>query len=254
MLEVAVCNSSISEIERLAEMLEQYGRSRPQIPLRVWRFQSLYDMADRIRMGCTFHVCLLDQQPRQAWMNGLSAGALLRQRSPEMTIIGFTGDPHAAYLQPVPDDPLGLSACLAKPVSQTALFEALDGIAADRLPALELPALRLPTRQGQRQLPFCQLIRAHYHNHVVWCCMAGGEVVESTKLRVPFNQIVQPLLQERSFCWASASCVINLEFAVRLDKEGSTVEMSDGEVIPVPKAAFPSLRESFEKYREQPGL
>jgi len=249
MLDIAICNNNISELQNLTDLVDRYCRDRPNIPTRIRRFQSLFDLTDRIRIGCAFQVCLLDYTLRQPWMNGRSAEAALRQADPELSIVGFTGDEHAAFLRPVPEDPLALAACLVKPVSATELYEVLDRIAGQRLPQLSIPALELPTRQGQRALPFRQLTRAHYRSHVVSCHMAGGEVVQSAVLRAPFSQIIQPLLQTGSFSLVSASCVVNLAFVDALDKDACTLRMSDGEIIPVPRAAFPGLKENLQKYR-----
>lgn len=249
MLDIAICNESIPELQQLTTLMTKYSQDRPGIPMRIRRFQSLFDLIDSISIGCTFQVCLLDHQGGQPWMNGLSAEAALRQAAPELSIIGFTGDAHSAFLCPAPDDPLGLEARLVKPASASDLYNVLDRLACRRIPQSLVPSLELPTHQGQRSLPFPRLIRAHYRSHVVSCYMDSGEVVQSNVLRVPFNQVVQPLLQSGGFCWVSASCVVNLAFIDRLDEEPCTLRTSDGEIIPVPRAAFPALKEGFEKYR-----
>jgi len=252
MLDIAICNDDITELQHLSDLLDRYILDRPQIPTRFRRFQSLFDLTDRIRIGCSFHVCLLDYKLRQPWMNGRSAEATLRQAAPDLSIIGFTGDVQAAFSRPVPEDPLALAACLVKPVSATDLYDALDSIAQQRLPQLPIPSLELPTRQGQCSLPFRQLTRAQYRSHVVSCYMTDGEVVQSTVLRVPFNQIIQPLLRTGNFSWVSASCVVNLAFVDALDKDACTVRMSDGKVLQVPRASFPGLKENLQKYQGFP--
>lgn len=250
MMDIAICNDNIPELQQLTSFMTKYGQDRPNIPLRIRRFQSLFDLIDRIDLGCSFQICLLDHRGGQPWMNGLSAEATLRQAAPGLSIIGFTGDAHSAFLCPAPGDPLVLEARLVKPASITDLFAVLDRLAQQRLPELSDPALELPTRRGSRSLPFSQLVRAHYRNHVVSCHMTDGEVVQSSVLRVPFNQIIQPLLQTGKFSWISASCVVNLAFVQELDKQASTVRMTDGEVLPVPKAGFPGLRENLQKYQQ----
>lgn len=249
-MDIAICNDNVPELLRITSFITKYGQDRPHIPLRVQRFHSLFDLIDRIDQGCSFQVCLLDHRGGQPWMNGLSAEAALRQAAPELSIIGFTSDAHAAFLSPAPSDPLSLEACLIKPASVIDLFSVLDRLAQQRLPRSSDPALELPTRQGTRSLPFSRLVRAHYRSHVVSCYMTDGEMVQSSVLRVPFNQIIQPLLQTGKFSWISASCVVNLAFVQELDKQSSAVRMADGEVLPVPKSAFPGLRENLRKYRE----
>lgn len=249
MLDIAICSEDIPELQQLTTLMIKYGQDRPGIPVRVRRFQSLFDLIDAISMGCAFQVCLLDHPGGQSWMNGLSAEASLRQAAPGLSIIGFTGDAHAAFLHPSPDDPLALEARLVKPASVVQLYSVLDRLAQGRTPQPSAPVLELPTRQGQRSLPFPQLIRAHYRGHVVSCHMTGGEVVRSKVLRLPFNQIVQPLLQSGDFSWVSASCVVNLAFVEELDEETRTLRTSDGEEIPVPRAAFPGLKENLKRDR-----
>ena len=248
MLDIVLCSENVPELLQLTHLMTEYCRDRPDLPVRVRRFQSLFDLVDAIGLGEVFHICLLDHQSGQSWMNGLSAEALLRQTAPELSIIGLTGDAHAAFLSPVPADPLALEARLAKPVSTVDLYNLLDRLARQRLPGLSLPAHTLPTPQGPRELPFSQLVRAHYRNHVVSCHLTGGQVVKSSVLRLPFNQLVQPLLQSGAFSWVSASCVVGLAFVEELDKAASTARLSDGQVLRVPRAAFAGLTENLHRY------
>lgn len=250
MLNIAICNENIPELQQLTSFMIKYSQDRPEVPLRVRRFQSLFDLIDCIALGDAFHICLLDHRGGQPWMKGLSAEALLRQAKPDLSIIGFTGDSNSSFLSPASDDSLALEACLVKPVSVIDLYSVLDRLVRRLLPQLSLPALSLPTRKGERSLPLGQLVRAHYRDHVVSCFMTGGEVVKSTVLRVPFNQVVQPLLQTGAFCWLSASCVVNLAFVEALDKDASAARLTDGQVLKVPRAAFPALRENFQKHQD----
>ena len=253
MLDIVLCNDNIPELRQLTHLIQKYCQDRPDLPARVRRFQSLFDLIDAITLGEVFHICLLDHRGGQPWMNGLSAEALLRREASGLSIIGFTGDPHSAFLSPSPGDHLGLEARLAKPVSSVDLYGVLDRLISGKLPSPDHPALLLPTPQGQRSLPFRQLIRAHYRDHVVSCHLTDGEVVKSSVLRVPFNQLIQPLLQTGDFSWVSASCVVSLAFVEALDKEASAARLSDGQLLPVPRAAFPGLRDNLRSYQERRG-
>lgn len=251
MLDIVICNDNIPGLLQLTSFLTNYSQDRPELPLRIRRFQSLFDLTDAIERGESFQVCLLDHRGGEPWMNGLSAEATLRKAAPKLPIIGFTGDVRAAFLSPCADDPLGLEARLAKPVSSIDLLGVLDRLLQrEYFQTISHPTLELPTKQGPRSLPFSRLVRAHYRDHVVSCHMADGETVESLSRRAPFSQLIQPLLQTGEFCWVSASCVVNLAFLKELDKKASTARLADGTVLTVPKAAFPGLRESFERYQK----
>lgn len=246
-IRIAVCNETIPQLQQLASLAEGYGRERPDIPVGVQRFQSLFDLVEAIRLGGSFQICLLDRWSIQPWMEGLSAEAVLRQADPGLSIVGFTADVQSAFLSPGPADPRGPEACLVKPVSTAELYHVLDRLIGERFPGLSAPSLELPTPQGPRSLPFRQLVRVHYRSHVVTCFLDSGEAVQSSVLRVPFSQITQPLLQTGEFSWVSSSCVVNLAFVKELDAAASTVRMLDGKVLPVPKAAFPALRENLRR-------
>lgn len=252
MLDVAICNDNITEIQNLFDILEEYRNRHPNIPMRIRRFQSLYDLVDHLRCGGDCHLCFLDYTVWQPWMNKRTPQLILREERPELSIVGFTNTSHAAFLSPRPDDPLMLTACICKPLASIDLYKVLDNVVAKE-DAADAPSLSLPTRQGQRALPFCRLVRAHCRNHVVRCYLEDGEMVQSSVLRVPFSQLIQPLLQEGSFAWVSASCVVNMAFVRSLDKDACRVEMSDGEIIQVPRSAFPGLRDSLVTFQNRAG-
>lgn len=252
MLTIAICNEDVPELQRLTAFMTQYDRERPELSLRIRRFQSLFDLIDSIDLGCTFQVCLLDHPGGHPWMNGLSAEAALRQAAPELAIVGFTDDVRSSFLLPSPDDPLRLEARLAKPVSLADLYGVLDRLARERPSPIPDPTLELPTRQGQRRLPFRGMVCLRYRGHIVTCRMENGETVTSQVLRIPFGQLIQPLLQTGEFSWVSASCVVNLAFVEELDGRASTVRMADGQILPVPKSAFRGLEENLQRYRETP--
>ena len=253
MLDIAICNDNITELENQLAILDRYQEQRPGFSMRVRRFQALYDLVDHLRWGGGCHLCLLDYHPRQPWMDGRSPQAVLREKAPGLAIVAFTASPHAAFLHPRPDDPLDLAACLPLPLADTDVFQVLDRVAAELAPEAQPPetVLVVPTPGGQREIPCHRLARAHYRGHVVRCVLADGEEVRSSVLRVPFSQLIQPLLQTGNFAWVSASCVVNLAFVRRLDKEASQVEMAGGAFIPVPRAAFAGLRNSLEAYQSR---
>ena len=245
MLDIAICNDNIRELEHLGNLVEDYRNQRPHLDLRVRRFQSAYDLVDCIQAGRTFHIYLLDVHlPR---LDGRSPEATVRSLDEDASIICFTTTPAAAYGAPIPSDPVGAEARLCKPVSVGELFPVLDRITGEsREPVTQ--SLTLKTPGGPRSLPLHQVAYVRYRDHTVFCHMADGAVVQSVTLREPFSQITQPLLRDNRFVRVSSSYVANLAFADFLTNR--ELVMRDGSLITVPRAGLSNLKKTFQDFQQ----
>lgn len=258
MLNIALCSDNVTQLEHLAGLLAAYGEAHPDPALEVRRFHSLYDLLDRLAAGRAFSLCLLDHS-HQSWMGNLTPEALLRKSCPGGAIVGFTTLPSAAFPRPIPSDPLGLAACLCKPVDDYLLFQVLGRLIREELPRPDpvraggpRPVLLFPTPEGPRELPFSAVVHLSYDDHIVTCLTADGEAVRSSTLRRPFPQVVRRMLLHPNFSQVSAAQLVNLDYLREVDKKAAppVLRMEGGLELPIPRTSLPGLLEEIQQYRQ----
>ena len=254
MFDIAICNDSIDELEHLDYLLEVYRLAHPWPVITIRRFQSLYDLVDCIRAGRTFPLYLLGHSS-ELWMNGLSPEAVLRREEPKGEIIAITPNPQAAFLLPVPGDPLGLAACLRRPVGDHELFQVLDRLIQSSLSqdASLQPSFSFPTAAGRQPVPFANISYMEYVNHMVACYLGDGGKLKTPTLRQPFYQLIRPLLMEQRFCQISTSLLVNLDFVDGIARKPREVQLTDGTRIPVPANAISGVLKEYTAYFSLPG-
>lgn len=255
---IALCSDNVTQLEHLAGLLSAYGRAHPAPSLEVRRFHSLYDLLDRLAAGRRFSLCLLDHG-YQPWMGNLSPEALLRRSFPDGDLVGFTTLPSAAFPRPIPSDPLGLAACICKPVDDYLLFRVLERLIREEAPEEEPlrqpgpppPVLLFPTPEGPRELPFSSVVHLSYDDHIITCRTAEGEAVRSSTLRRPFPQVVRYLLLHQNFSQVSAAQLVNLDYLREVDRKASppVLRMEGGLELPIPRTSLPGLLEEIRRYR-----
>lgn len=254
MFDIAICNDNIDELEHLDYLLEVYRLAHPWPVTNIRRFQSLYDLVDCIRAGRTFPLYILGHNS-ELWMNGHSPESVLRREEPKGEIIAITPNPQAAYLQPIPGDPLDLTACLCRPVSDHDLFQVLDRLIQSSVTqdASLQPCLSFPTIEGKQLLPFSNISHLGYDDHVVTCYLGDRAALETPTLRQPFYQLIRPLLMERRFCQVSTAWLVNLDFVESIARKSREVQMSDGSKILVPANAISGVLKEYTAYFSLPG-
>lgn len=266
MFDIAVCCDDITRLEHLCSLLEEYRREHPQRTLRVSPYQSLYDLSTGIRGGTLFHLYLLDHR-YELWMNGLTPEQVLRREDPAGLVVSFVTDPRSAFTQPVAHNPLGISARLPKPADGSQLLQVLEGLIQGETPPRtsrtaqsppaprSLPArtLSFPTPEGVRELPFDAIVHLSYDDHVVICCLAGGEVLRGSTLRPSFYWTIWPLTKESNFSQVSAARLVNMDYLLEVDQRRGALKLTDGWEVAIPKTSVPYFLEQYRQYRQLSG-
>ena len=72
MLQIAICDDNIQELERTYAMVERYREQKPELDIALRKFQSSYDLLEALDARGRFDVYLLDiLMPH---INGIEAG------------------------------------------------------------------------------------------------------------------------------------------------------------------------------------
>lgn len=245
MLQVAICDDDIKELQQTRALMEAWLREHPALDGSLRVFQSGYDLTEYVRMGGAFDLYLLDVlMPRQ---DGIALGHIIRQHDDRAAIIYLTSSTAHAVQS------YGVRAFnyLLKPIDAPQLCAALDEFCQGYL--REQTALfPVRTREGVVPVRMMELVSAELRSHTVNCCMADGSKIVSQTLRGSFDQFIGPLLQDRRFLKVGASYAVNLSFVSALS--GREFLLKNGNSVRIPRSALSEIRDAYISYLFERGL
>lgn len=244
MLQIAICDDEIQELERTYGMLERYREQNPELDIALRKFASSYDLLEAIDARGRFDVYLLDiLMPN---VNGIEAGAAIRQKDGAAVLIYLTSSPDYALAS----YQVEAQGYLLKPFEEQALFRSLDK-AVERLDAEDAKRLRVHTEHGIEAIPFCRLSYVETYNRRLYCHLTDGSTVESLTLRVRFEEIIQPLRADGRFVQTAAAFVVNMQHVRSVAAKGFV--MADGTQVPISRA-FSKARNTYLDYLLERGM
>lgn len=239
MVQIALCDDNIEELERTGRLTADYLAGRPELDGSLRRFQSAYDLMDCIRERGGFDAYLLDVM--MPHMNGIELGQAIREAGGKAPIVYLTSSPDyavASYRVRAYD-------YLLKPVAGEALAALLDKLTAELRERREAPLL-VRVRDQVTPIYPGELAYVRVRDHVLEYHMADGSVVESGTMREPLNQTAAPLLQDGRFVKINVSYIVNMNFVQKL--AGGSFLMRDGTVLNISRALAVPVRETYIEY------
>ncbi len=228
MLQVAICDDEIAELEHTRALTADYFARRPEVDAHIRHFQSSYDLMGCIKDRGRFDLYLLDCI--MPVMDGIELGRFIRETDPNAVIVYLTSSEDFA----VSSYRVKALDYLLKPVSA----EDLEPVLAEAVRRMELDvaqALPVRTRSGVAAVPPSTLMYVEALNRVYFYHMADGRVVESISLRESFDTVLAPLLSDGRFYRAAASFLVNLLYTDKLSADGFT--MRDGRTLPLSRGS-----------------
>ena len=238
MLRIAICDDMVVELQRIAELTNEYLTRRG-----MTADVRLFSHPDMLLSVCeteTFHIFLLDMV--MPFVSGLELGRSIRRTSTDAQIIYITTEPSYA-LDAYSVNPLHY---LLKPIDKEAFFAALD-LATEKMNYKEALAITVKTKEGLRTLSADSIVCSEYARHSVVYTLAGGEQIKTSSIHESFSKHVAPLLHDRRFIQPHAAFVVNMSFAERLNKDGFTLQ--GGIFAPVSGRQFAAVRNTYLNYR-----
>lgn len=245
MLQIAICDDEIRELERTFALAEQYQKEHPELDISLRKFQSSYDLLEAVSTRGRFDVYLLDILMPD--VNGIQAGAAIRQKDSAAILIYLTSSPDYA----VDSYQVEAQGYLLKPFAEKALFAALDKAAA-HLDAEDLKRLviQMPGN-GAGAIPFCQVLYVEYYQHRLAVRRTDGSCLESILYREPFETLAAPLLADGRFVRISASHIVNMQHV--FGATSRQFEMINGETLKLSRT-YLSARQTYMEYLLERGL
>lgn len=229
MLQIAICDDEVVELEHTRMLTAAYFARRPEVDAHIRHFQSSYDLMECIKDRGRFNLYLLDCI--MPVMDGIGLGRFIRETDPNAVLVYLTSSKDFAassYRVRALD-------YLLKPVTAAEL----EPVLAEAVRRMEREAARtLPvkTRDGVAAVPPSTLMYVEALNRVYFYHMADGRVVESISLRESFDTVLAPLLSDGRFYRAAASFLVNLLYTVKISAEGFL--MQDGRTVPLSRGSY----------------
>ena len=238
MIQIAVCDDDIQELEYMHRLVEEYLRENPQLDAGVRRFQSSYDLLDAISERGRYDLYLLDILMPGA--NGIEAGEEIRKKDAAAVIVYLTSSKDYAL------DSYHVRArgYLLKPVGAEELFPLLNEILAE-LETEDEKRLLVKTAGRVEALSFHRLLYAEQCNHRLRCVLRDGGLVESVAMREGLDGMAAPLLADGRFLKISASCVVNMQYIRAVTPNG--FQMADGKTLAITRN-FVDARQKYMDY------
>lgn len=242
MLQIALCDDQVEELERVTELVKAYTRLHPELDSTVRPFQSGYDLLECVRNRGGFDLYLLDVMMPEP--DGLAIGAAIRKGDREAMLVYLTSSPDyavASYRVQAMD-------YLLKPVERDAIFSLLDR-AAERARAA-MPSVTVRTKDGLAVVPLAEIVSVESGDHAARYILADGRTLTTGTVR-SFDEVAAALLGEPRFLRVGASFVVNMLYVDSMTKEQFT--MRGGMKIPIPRLKRGEVRQAFLDFMLQRG-
>ena len=239
MIQIAICDDQIEELERTYSFTDKYYNLHPELDISFRKFQSGYDLLESVGSRNRYDIYLLDILMPD--INGIEVGTAIRENDNTAAIIYLTSSPDYA-LQSYQVDAGGY---LLKPFDEKDLFSALDKVIA-KLDAEDQKRYVFRTSsEGIESLPYSHLLYLEYYQHRLIAHTIEQKTVESVYYRESFKELTSSLTDNR-FVKISASMVVNMQHVRNINSR--EMRLSNGEILNISRYYMPETRKAFMTY------
>lgn len=239
MIQIAICDDQIEELERTYSFTDKYYNLHPELDISFRKFQSGYDLLESVGSRNRYDIYLLDILMPD--INGIEVGSAIRENDNTAAIIYLTSSPDYA-LQSYQVDAGGY---LLKPFDEKDLFSALDKVIA-KLDAEDQKRYVFRTSsEGIESLPYSHLLYLEYYQHRLIAHTIEQKTVESVYYRESFKELTSSLTDNR-FVKISASMVVNMQHVRNINSR--EMRLSNGEILNISRYYMPETRKAFMTY------
>lgn len=239
MLEIAVCEEYIQEQDSTYNYVAEYIRARPESELMVRYFNSGSQLLNHIQFQGRFDIYLLDIDMPD--MNGIEIAKKIRGQDDEAAIIYCSGTSDYA----IQSYSVFAYYYLVKPYNKNTLYFILDKLL--KKICRDMPkAFMVKVKSGIVRIKLHELIYAESKAHNYYYYLKDGSSVKSSMLRSSFNQVMEPLLRDNRYLKISASYIINMNYARRIEC-GSFV-MDNGEYLTISRNLLAGAKEAYMNF------
>lgn len=238
MLRICICDDEENQLNQMATLLDIYLQSHPSLNGHLETFTSGSALLARVEDTGGFDLYVLDILMPE--LNGIETSRLLRTLGDSGEIIYLSNSNDFAA------DSYDVRAFfyLLKPVEKDKLFHILDG-AVENLNQRRNKAVVVNTPNGPRRILLEHIRYVERVGHCIrYCCTDG--TVDSQTIRVPFREIVAPLLSDQRFFLCGASFVLNFQHVTGVN--GQTALLDNGQTMSLPRTAATDFKKAWGSY------
>lgn len=238
MLQIALCDDEAKHLSQMTTLLEDYFQARPSLKGKVSAFLTGSELIAQAEAQGGFDLYVLDIL--MPGLDGIETGRQLRQLGDGGEILFLTTsndfaadsyDVHAFFY-------------LLKPVDTSKLFQVLDG-AVKKLNERRNSAIVVSTAEGPRRI-LRERIRyvERTGRFMRYFCTDG--TVDTLTIRIPFREMVAPLLADRRFYLCGASFVLNFQHVTGVKDQ--TAFLDNGQTLTLPRSAVAAFKLAWGNY------
>ena len=244
MLQLAICDDQIEELNEVAKLLAEYARLHPETPFELRLFQSGHELLECIHTQGGFPLYLLVVMMPEP--DGLALGAAIRERDADAVIIYLTVSPDYA----LESYDVQASGYLLKPLERTALFAQLDRVL-DKMIQEQSQVLTVKTRECVSLIRPCELRYVEGTNHTTIFYLSKERIVTASR-RGSLEEAVAPLLEDERFLWVGTSFLVNMLYVESIRQD--CFIMREGGKILIPRLKRRDVQKQFLEFILKRGL
>ncbi len=230
MLRIAICDDEAAEVKKI----ESFVRSYEDFDISTYTSSS--ELVRDINSGVLYDLYLLDVvMPKP---DGIELARLIREFDETAVIIYLTSHDGRAL------DAFRVRASqyLVKPINCEMLHVELD-MALTAVKARNKKTFILKAKHGTDAIPFHRIVSCELVGRALLLVTADGDTHTSVTLRVPFDEIVSPLLADSRFLRPHMSFVVNMDFVKSI--QGCLLIMKVGTDVPIVRRILSEIKEKY---------
>lgn len=236
-----ICEDQKSELERMEQILADYGKAHPELSLAVQCFSHPFDMLEAVRKTGAPDIALLD-----ICMPGMLGTEMVREiqsKSGEDTDVVFLTTSHDFAVEAFA---LHVSDYLTKPYTKERLADTLDRVIDKRKRRLYIP---IQCGNEIHRINLYTVLYVEARNHSMEIHLKSGKCLRA---RMTMAEVKKLFDGAGGFTPVGASYLVNLRCVQSLLP--TALEMTNGETIPVPRRLRGGLKEQYFDFYTQEAL
>ena len=234
-MRIALCDDNERELDNVAELVNQHILAKAADCV-IFKYTDSQKLFDAVHSGTMFDFLILDIC--MPGLTGIQVAANLRDEHIDIPIIFLTSAADYA----LPAFSVHAARYLLKPVNKRELDEAVDFIMSSLSQKHPQPVI-LRTSEGYVTVLRDSIVFFETQRNCTICHCGDGQIVRTV---ISMSDTAELVASMPEFIRVGASFIINFTKIRSFDKKN--IAMANGDVIPIPRRAYPELRQAYVDY------